>query len=88
MATTTYVPDFNISDLPRLLGDILDTLGNLEVTVQQCRQQINHFGTNLDRGLSDLRGQLHQLDDRARADADALASSLTVIEEKLGLSEE
>lgn len=88
MATTTYVPDFNISDLPRLLGDILDTLGNLEVTVQQCRQQISHFGTNLDRGLGELRGQLHQLDDRARADADALASSLTLIEEKLGLGEE
>lgn len=88
MATTTYVPDFNLSDLPRLLGDILETLGNLEVTVQQCRQQVGHLGNNLDRGLSDLRTQLHTLDDRSRADADALASSLTLIEEKLGLGEE
>ncbi len=88
MATTTYVPDVNLSDLPRLLGDILDTLGNLEVTAQQCRQQIGHLGTNLDRGLTDLRLQLHKLDDRTRADADAMASSLTLIEEKLGLGEE
>ena len=88
MTTTTYVPDFNISDLPRLLGDILQTLGNLEVTVQQCRQQVGNLGTNLDRGLTDLRTHLHQLDDRARADADALASSLMMIQEKIGLVEE